>query len=227
MGANSFFFYRSITAGALIGTEDEVLRRLHDRWKSPLAWSSDFYEALEEEEQDDRFANKPCIWCRRLTRWPRDGRADEGGLESLFRRGFSGALHLGAIDAWTNRQDLQLFYRISVYLQISLINDGELPWKPGAKLCNFQGNSSQNISWTCKTFEGESESCPAVPVGGLVQLMIKIPLYPIPDPNKVGWYQTKFSLCDATTNQPFGILMDFLTSFGGRSKGRQNQFRLV
>ena len=182
------------------------------RWKSPSAWLSDIYEPVERV-QGQGFGM--CTWCRALSTRPRDARDDEGGLDSLFKRGFSGALHLGAIRLPSNDDTILNSVPNSAIIEVILLNDGKVPWAPGAKLCNLQSNTSQNVTATCWSKRQISESCSDLPVGGLVHLFIHVPFYLGHSNVKAAWYKRRFSLCDAA-DQPFGTLMSVLTSSGTR-----------
>ena len=210
-----FLFCRPVAASIFIDTGGSLIPL--GRWKSPAAWLSDIYEPVDPETAHG-FGTLPLrTWRRALSKRPRDARADEGGLNALFQRGFSGALHLGAI-----KMPLRPLRPNFVpsgpsipsgLIQVALLNDGEVPWAAGAKLCNIQSNASQHVTATCLIKGQVSESCSDLPVGGMVHLFIKVPLYLSHLAVKAAWYQSRFSLCDAA-NQPFRILMSILTFYG-------------
>ena len=211
-----FLFCRPVAASIFIDTGESLIPL--GRWKSPAAWMSDIYEPNPETAHG--FGTSPLrTWRRALSGRPRDARADEGGLNALFQRGFSGALHLGAIKMPLALRPLRPNLIPtgpsvpSAVIQVALLNDGEVPWAAGAKLCNIQSNASQHVTATCLIKGQVSESCSDLPVGGTVHLFIKVPLYLSHLAVKAAWYQSRFSLCDAA-NQPFGILMSILTFYG-------------
>ncbi|CAE8698509.1 unnamed protein product, partial [Polarella glacialis] len=178
---------------------------LSGRYKSPSGWNRDEYEP---SRSNDPVGDLSIA----LLGPPKDGASHFGGGEpQLFAQGFAGALQLGQIRTPVPDiigPDGVEFTPRRVLAEVTLLNDGSVPWPPGARLCPALGGG--NFTRPEANFEcfhegqfGQQLSCGALKKGQLavVRIATRLPGSEL----RGALRESRWALCDPETEKPFGV----------------------
>lgn len=213
---------RPVTAQLLLdmaASSGEIQRRKWGgRYKAVAGWSAAIHSAPTAGEV-------PRSWLAALPRHFSD-MAEAIGEQALFERGLSSALSLGswrldllprvATDAAGSNiiaeatGSKQAPWVVAAIAELVVLNDGKVPWLPGAHLCPAQAggiNATAVVRAEMLCQHGStppSSACGALPGGEVALLQLFIPARAAHTTH--GWQEAEWSLCDAN-GLPFGMLL--------------------